>query len=642
MSWETELVKFYDANEEHAGDYEFAALTGRLPMTPIFSKAVGASYEVSITAAGDFVAARSLDSKSESTSIITQQTADSQARTNDAIRKPAPFIDQIRFMAKNPEGINKQVKDKKNSKKIKIIPIEPDYYENYIAGLKKWAASEYSHPYVKALLTYLEKGTVITDIMAINGGVELDRSSIFRLVVDGKETWKDMEFHKIFQDYYMSTASDAVPCPVTGIVQPPLQGKAAKIQGQAKIFSSNDSSNYTYRGDRYPGEEYLPTIGAATEQKITVAYKWIKAYQQADGYVFWGLDNMAAPWADTSDVCKSYTCDDDDFDDDNEKAQEMNSCGQWAAAFARRMAGYAAKVPVGTNINIMRLDCPTTGRCSIASFCQESAEELCKAIENWHTRGAWQQVGYYGVPTPEKLIQAAQATNPSIDAKSNAYNKLMTKELIQGMLHNRRIPFGLVRLAALNLPKKAAAVPHNVKDPKKQDPRVSSIKDWEHNMLAPLCSLTAAYYNYGVKEKENYYTMILDRENTNRSYLFGRLLACAHKIESTDKNGKKHKTTNAMRLMNRFVSFPAMTWSMLVTKLQPYLVNSKNTDSKIEIESILTSFSTEEDFTAKKGLDPVWMLGYAAQLKFLFTSKKKDKKDADVNDDDKKNVKAIA
>ncbi len=65
--------------------------------------------------------------------------------------------------------------------------------------------------------------------------------------------------------------------------------------------------------------------------------------------------------------------------------------------------------------------------------------------------------------------------------------------------------------------------------------------------------------------------MVLDRQNSDRDYLYGRLLAIADLLESEalDISGEKRQT-NAMRLMQRFSEFPYSTWSILEPSLNPY------------------------------------------------------------------------
>lgn len=617
MSWEAELVKFYKSKEKHAGDYKYAEKKGQTVMTPIFSKAIRAQYEIAITASGELEHVKMLEKKDKTAIIMIPFTAENQSRTSDAYNHPALFVDQIRFLAKDPEGI------KKTEKKGELVGVAPVFHENYMAGLTAWAKSKYSHPYLHALIAYLEKGTIVKDIIAVSGK-EIDQQSMPRFVIDEKETWKDMSFHRLFQEYYISSAPDSVPCPITGVVQPPMGRKASKISGNSKFFSCNDDKNFTFRGDRYADKETLPMMGAATEQSITSAYKWLVSNQSSNGYVYWGIKDMASPWADSKTICQKFGRDNNTQEQDKQSYEDaIQKEKNWAKQFKSYLSGYSETIPPTTDVCIMRAEVSTKGRISIAAYYQYSVDDFFRIIRNWHVRGAWKQAYYRGVPAPGALISAALSKNPAI-GESDACSKLMTQQLIQCMLHDRQVPISLVRMASSNLAKKAAAVPHKED---KQDRRVESMRGWENYMLRPLCSLIASYYNYSIKEEENYYTMALDRSNTNRSYLFGRLLACAHKIELNDDSQKstdssrKHKTTNALKLATRFEKYPASTWAILMNKLNPYLIRAEYQGPQIQIKEILNLFDFD-DFNSSKPLDPVFWLGYSSQLNDFYISKK--------------------
>ena len=81
--------------------------------------------------------------------------------------------------------------------------------------------------------------------------------------------------------------------------------------------------------------------------------------------------------------------------------------------------------------------------------------------------------------------------------------------------------------------------------------------------------------------------MELDRQETDRSYLFGRLLAVADIVEqgvldvkekenaqqAPGSNNKldKRRATNARRYMATFAQRPATTWKNIYLRLLPYL-----------------------------------------------------------------------
>lgn len=125
--------------------------------------------------------------------------------------------------------------------------------------------------------------------------------------------------------------------------------------------------------------------------------------------------------------------------------------------------------------------------------------------------------------------------------------------------------------------------------------------------------------------------MALDENCANRSYLFGRLLACGENVESYAMyvSGEESRQTNAERLMARFSQKPASTWAIIDKQLLSYwkrLSSSSKASSAVwkkkQIEKILDMLGTD-NFTDVK-LDPVYLIGYASQ-KMAFDKNKSEK-----------------
>lgn len=114
--------------------------------------------------------------------------------------------------------------------------------------------------------------------------------------------------------------------------------------------------------------------------------------------------------------------------------------------------------------------------------------------------------------------------------------------------------------------------------------------------------------------------MALDKENTNRSYLFGRLLAVAENIEYTaTRDERSNVSTNAERLFTQFTMRPAKTWCILEKQLQPYYdkLYKQGKGGLVQyfkniIKEILDKMSVE-DFETNKALDEMFVLGYYGQ-----------------------------
>lgn len=113
--------------------------------------------------------------------------------------------------------------------------------------------------------------------------------------------------------------------------------------------------------------------------------------------------------------------------------------------------------------------------------------------------------------------------------------------------------------------------------------------------------------------------MALEERRTDRSYLFGRLLATAQELEENalyhQKNQKNQRDTAAERFREIFRRKPVKTWGVIEDCLSPYLSyqkargNSFYTDKLDEIVSLFQP----GDFESKAPLDELVFLGYHCQ-----------------------------
>ncbi len=109
--------------------------------------------------------------------------------------------------------------------------------------------------------------------------------------------------------------------------------------------------------------------------------------------------------------------------------------------------------------------------------------------------------------------------------------------------------------------------------------------------------------------------MGLDKENQDRSYLFGRLLAVAEAVESSTYTGEDQRETNAMRMQKAFALRPLSTWRVLEEKLEPYYrqlsPGLRGYYQKITREIVDKLSPTDSSLNQK--LEDVYLLGYYHQ-----------------------------
>lgn len=126
--------------------------------------------------------------------------------------------------------------------------------------------------------------------------------------------------------------------------------------------------------------------------------------------------------------------------------------------------------------------------------------------------------------------------------------------------------------------------------------------------------------------------MGLDKTCTDRSYLFGRLLAIADAIENSTYTDEDRRETNAIRMQKIFTLRPMATWAALWDRLTPYkkrLAQSKPGLYRYYqnmIDEILGSLSPSDN-ALNQPLEDIYLLGYSHQR--AYRTEKNDEQKAE-------------
>ena len=121
--------------------------------------------------------------------------------------------------------------------------------------------------------------------------------------------------------------------------------------------------------------------------------------------------------------------------------------------------------------------------------------------------------------------------------------------------------------------------------------------------------------------------MVLNEQCTDRSYLFGRLLAVAEKIERSTFEKDETRVTNAERYMRQFSQTPLRTWELIRNRTQIYLNQLKPSSREFykNLYSEIDALFEDGCYAAKKPLNGSFLLGYDCQREALRYHKKDDK-----------------
>lgn len=628
MSWTNELYRVYElAFDTEAGK----------TMLPISHSTANAQVEVTVNEEGEFKNANLVE-KADAVTIIPV-TEDSAARSSGIT--PMPLADKLVYIAGDYSNYA-EGKRADNS----------EYFSAYMKQLDEWCKSDYSHFSIRAIYAYLEKRQLIHDLVEA-GRIELNESSgkfsdkklnniaqedfFVRFIVSGKSgnccTWKDEELYKCFQEYYKSTLESSGLSYADGKIGAITYKHPAKIRNsgdKAKLISANDNTNYTYRG-RFSSKEEAVAVSYDYSQKIHNALKWLISKQ----------------YITVTDKENDKTVTYNPFSFDTLQLLVWNSALGFVPVVFESIHGQKIEKYDGTKtfpdmvdkalkhgeeidprhkVMIMGLDAATTGRLSIAIYSELLESDFYANLRKWHEETVWSR-RKYNVKQDEmiyvddscSLIQIAKCLyGTEREQKGNLVlncdNKLIGDtilKLLPCVTEGKKLPHDVVATLVLR-----ASSP------------LSYEKEYNHRMiLENACALIKK--EQAEHENKLYYKgeikMAYDPTCTDRSYLFGCLLAIADKAESDTYEKDEKRVTNARRLWNAFAQHPYQTWGVIESRLEPYLEKDQRIMEKYtkRINEIMDKMS-RDDFNDNSKLTPMYLIGFHHYNSHLWNGNKAD------------------
>lgn len=637
MSWIQRLYETYENCQSMIGiGYE----KNEVPLLPICHTTQKAQIEITIDQNGNFRRAKIVP-RNEARTIIPC-TESSGGRSG---KKPEthPLCDKLQYIAKDFIDYGGEVTSgyAKN-------PKEP--YEKYRGILKMWCESEYSHPKAKAILRYIEKGSVIKDLVVnqilftgTNGKllkewdnkVKKDIPDIFAVSVNSKQMdafvrwivedpnnlqatiWTDLSLFESWKNYYTSIKESNALCYVTGKKLPVAEQHSAKLRNdgdKAKLISSNDTSGFTFRG-RFLSANQACSVGFEVTQKAHNTLRWLisrQGYKRGNqAIVAWATtgQDIPDPLADSFSMLGL-----DSIQSDSEPS--ASTAQELALMLKKRIAGYRSKLGDTSGIVVMGMDSATPGRMAISFYRELTGSNFLARIDNWHESCAWihnyrfieipthingkkkNYIRFVGAPAPNDIVESAYGSR--VDDK---LRKTTVERILPCIIDGQKIPRDLVEVTV-----------------RRASNRVF-MENWEWNKtLSIACAL---YKKYQKDYKKEDIDMALDHSRKTRDYLYGRLLALAESLEQWSlNNAKEDRQTTAARLMQRFADHPYSTWKTIELALGPYKARLGNISLKRQrlISEVIAMF-TPDDFINDKKLSGEFLLGYHCQRDDLWKQK---------------------
>lgn len=600
LSWTDELMRAYDILNS----------TNDRNLLPLCHSTQNAQITIDINSDGNIPSIGFAEKvEKEDAVTIIPVTEDSSSR--GAGINPHPLADKLIYIA----GDYPKYADVKKSD-------NSDYYNAYIENLKKWCESGSAPQEVKAVYTYLSKGTIIADlidagIFTLNEKGKLSDEKIantdptdcfVRFSVDGKKLWKDESLYQAYIAYACGDCATSDICYATGEHGGITYKHPSKIRNtgdKAKLFSTNDESGFSYRG-RFADKTQATAISFDYSQKLHNALKCLIKKQ---GYIVDGLCILV--WENNlEEIQKPFEgC---SFDDDEDGYIPESNTGEINKTLTiASITGTKNKYKSDSKTLLIMFDSATTGRLSMTEYAEVATSDYLSNLEKWHRDTSWicygkrRSFSVYEIAACAYGNEEGSVLKPGEKTKKDVYQRLIPYIVCGG-----RIPQDIVNQLFIR------ACRYNAFDNKSNN--------WQR-----VVNCACGMIRKRIIETKGECTMSLEKECCDRDYLYGRLLAVADYAEGSTYDEKENRPTNAKRLFEAFSNHPCETWKVLCLSLRPYL-NRMNIGKRSYFERMInqiTAMFPLDTYNDNSPLSSEFLHAYSCQMNDFFTKKTDDNKE---------------
>ena len=627
VSWTDELYKIYEFNS----DREFGE--NEPVMLPVAHSNIDVHLELTVSETGEFKGASTV-SKEDKTTIRPNTGKAKTGKTPP----PFPLTESIKYLA----GDFNQYKPHDTEKKS--FGDNSFFYNAYLEIMQDWCNSEYSHKAVEAVFKYVSKGILVSDlikagILEIDDGclkpkqygVDVDKLTI-RFKVNYNDlgietrTWKDKTLFDSFLNYNTQSRGNKQLCYALGKKLPSQYIHPAQIlKGaiNAKLISSNDESGFSYRG-RFENKSEALSVSYEFSEKMHNALKWLiekqsitfkKIKKDEKSFEIKSIDSMTViVWAsalqdvpdftrcfiDKDDIEENIVDDYDDlgFNDLPDENGTPSTMPEYKRLIKKRILGISDSLKPNTKIMILGLDSANPGRINISMYSELESSQYLRNIEKWHSETAW--LRFYGKSKKRinsfsvyDIVRYAFGTEQG--AFVDCDKKLMRDNILR----------------LLNCITNGAKLPSDIVNALYQKASNPLAYENGYNNHRSVLEAACGMIRKQIIDRKGDVSMAFDPNITDRSYLFGCLLAIADKAEMMTYQKGEYRPTNARRYWNAFSQRPSQIWKIIEERIEPYL-EKKEWIMKCytkHFNAIMEKMSVE-DFEDNSKLSSLYLIGY--------------------------------
>ncbi|UUX32772.1 type I-C CRISPR-associated protein Cas8c/Csd1 [Fundicoccus culcitae] len=506
-------------------------------------------------------------------------------------------------------------------------------YAAYIKQLKEWV--EVSNvKELKIIYNYMLKNSIISDISSYLDKKIIAKKTFVTFSIKKPDSFwtptNSSELHEDYIDYVKSSLSEEEQgiCSITG-KKMYLSDKHRGLLGTAKLISVSNNKE-TYSG-RISDKSKVSFLGYETSEKIFLMLRYLlsqRSYSRSIGDATYLVTWDATLEAENIDLTKQVN--EEDFDsrfaqysmpkENKNEAPEDILNPILSTERIKHLSGYKA-VNKDSDYFVLIINKISNGRISIKYFRNFSGSELSDRILNWYQTTnwpVWTKEGSkhitLGLNNLVQRIIGTETKDKKIVSRNEALNRWYIEKLLMSILEGNRLPLDLVTVVRSNITHRE---------------RYSNT--WQQMELASLSLIKKYHADYLIKISEKEVSPVLEN-NSDRSYLFGRLMAIAENIEQLSM-GEFTRTTLVSKYWHQLCVRPQSAFNQVKSRLLPYerrLQKSKpkaflNRDRLIQDIYSQLDLNDEYLLNPDKPLSELFLVGYYAQKNALSSNLKTTK-----------------
>lgn len=575
--------------------------------------------QCTITEEGTFVKAEFLAEKEIAIFPVTEKSLTRSGKNPP----PHPLVDKLQYLAPNDEQKNTSYKEVFN-----------DWLNN--------SSSEHTQHFLKAVKIFVNsEGMLSSIISSLYDGIDYELRDLTVHYTDDKEKLKHDDLSNVFLTFSVEEFKGPVNVSVTRnkeLHQDYIQYVENKnknngvcyftgeedyivknhrgLLGNAKLISVSNNKE-TYYGRFKSGTDILQ-MGYSTSEKVHLMLKYLLENRNSNQHlgeqqylINWfstdlsndtGVD-VTDPGDEFNDILFGTPQPEDDYVPVNKRNEKIGiSFKQGNVKLSESDVYYVAIIDKASN-----------GRISVKYFKELSVSQLFNNLKKWQEMNSWwrynHEKGKSEIQTPNtyNLIHTIYGIEREgkMSFDNGSFRKSQERKIVTQIIEGGNMPADFVVKAKLNIKN-----------------RLSYDNMWNHLLFVALAVL-----NNG---KEGRFEKMVDKNNMDRSYLYGRLLAVYDRIEASTFDKDNKRVTNAEKFWTSYTNNPATMMLRLEEKVKSYEKRLRNSEGKKglyyklaaekkEIINALHGHTDEKELN--KSLGYQFIFGYYSEIDYIFSKK---------------------